>query len=43
MYALTWDLDSIFPGGNQSKELTARMELLAEQLKEYQTKIKSQS
>jgi len=41
MYALTWDLDSIFPGGSQSKELTARMELLAEQLKEYQTKVKN--
>ncbi len=41
MYALTWDLDSIFPGGSQSKELTARMDLLAEQLNEYQTKVKN--
>ncbi|BCA84727.1 oligoendopeptidase F [Enterococcus saigonensis] len=40
MYALTWDLDSIFPGGSQSKELTARMELLEDQLKEYQTRVK---
>lgn len=41
MYALTWDLDSIFPGGSQSKELTARMDLLAKQLNEYQTKVKN--
>lgn len=41
MYALTWDLDSIFPGGSQSKELTGRMELLEEQLKDYQSKVKN--
>ena len=41
MYALTWDLDSIFPGGSQSKELTGRMELLEEQLKDYQNKVKN--
>ncbi|MCD1024272.1 M3 family oligoendopeptidase [Enterococcus sp. SMC-9] len=41
MYALTWDLDSIFPGGSQSKELTDRMELLEEQLKDYQSKVKN--
>ncbi|MBL1224317.1 M3 family oligoendopeptidase [Enterococcus sp. BWR-S5] len=36
-YSLTWDLDSIFPGGSSSKELKARMDTLKEEISKYQT------
>ena len=34
-YSITWDLDSIFPNGSESKELSQRMTQLTEQTKEY--------
>ncbi|MGL4697977.1 M3 family oligoendopeptidase [Enterococcus larvae] len=39
-YSLTWDLDSIFPGGSSSKELKTRMEELKKQANQYQTSIR---
>ncbi|MEI5994245.1 M3 family oligoendopeptidase [Candidatus Enterococcus mansonii] len=34
-YSLIWDLDTIFPGGSDSKELAQRMDKLKEQSKHY--------
>ncbi|MBO0476525.1 M3 family oligoendopeptidase [Vagococcus sp. DIV0080] len=34
-YTITWDLDSLFEGGIDSKELQARLILLDEQIKDY--------
>lgn len=34
-YAITWDLDSLFEGGIDSTELSARLILLDEQIKDY--------
>ena len=36
MYAVTWDLDSIFPGGSDSQALRERLTKLAAQVAEYQ-------
>lgn len=33
-YSITWDLDSIFPNGSESKELSQRMTQLTEQTKD---------
>lgn len=34
-YAITWDLDSLFEGGIDSTELSARLILLDDQIKDY--------
>ncbi|MGM0126199.1 oligoendopeptidase F [Enterococcus sp. AZ194] len=38
-YSVIWDLESIFPGGSDSPALKQRLEKLAEQIEEQQTKI----
>lgn len=39
-YAINWDLDSIFPGGSNSLELQARLDLLKTQIDSYTTTVK---
>lgn len=38
-YSLNWDLESIFPGGSDSPELQARLNLLKEQIATYTTDV----
>lgn len=40
-YSITWDLDSIFPGGSDSPQLRQRMEQLKEQSNLYHQKIEA--
>ena len=40
-YAINWDLESIFPGGSDSPELRARLDLLAEQIATYDAAVKA--
>ncbi|KFN89003.1 putative oligoendopeptidase F [Tetragenococcus muriaticus 3MR10-3] len=40
-YSLTWDLNTIFPGGSHSKELQQRMATLDEQITELHQAVQS--
>lgn len=40
-YSINWDLDTIFQGGSESKELLERIALLEEQIQEFTTNIQA--